>query len=352
MCILNRYLLMNMLKIIASVVLVGVAIEFFLLLVTEMSDMGVGGYGFFSVLLFVVLSLPNTVYQFFPMLALLGSILALGQLASSNELVVMRSSGVSIYRMLRMVFLASLLIVFVATLLGEGVGVQLAAYADELKHKKMHPHVTEQVPDVWVKKNNDFVNISSLGEDQLRDMTIFRFDDHQALHGLFYAKSGQNTGKNWRLSDASTTLISPWVTHVKHESHVTYPLFVIPKFFEMNEDTQKSQSLRELYGFLRYQAAHGLQSTRISFAFWQRCFQPLSTLIIMLLAIPFVFHCFGRVQMAGRILLGVLVSFVFYMGNQFLGPFALLVQWAPLLSALIPIILMIIVELGIFLAID
>lgn len=350
MRILNRYLLINMLKVIGSVVLVGAAIEFFLLLVTEMADMGVGDYGFFSVLSFVVLSLPNTVYQFFPMLALLGSILALGQMASSNELVVMRSSGISLYQMLRMVLWSSLIIVVFATVLGEGVGVRLSAYADEVKHQKMHPHQTEQVPDVWVKKNNEFINISSLSENQLSDITVFKFNNNRRLQSLFFAKSGHNTGKSWKLNDASSTLISDQVIQVKRHPLINYPLFIFPKFFEMNEDTEKSQSLHQLYGFLKYQSAHNLQSTRISFSFWQRCLQPLSTLIIMLLAIPFVFHCFGRVQMAGRILLGILISFVFYMGNQFLGPFALLVQWPPLLSALMPIMLMIVIEFVIFMA--
>ena len=47
---------------------------------------------------FVLLTTPTTVYEMLPFAALGGALIGLGIISSNNELVVMRSSGVSVYR--------------------------------------------------------------------------------------------------------------------------------------------------------------------------------------------------------------------------------------------------------------
>jgi lipopolysaccharide export system permease protein len=68
-------------------------------LVHEVNDLGVGGYKLKDVVLHVLLSLPNHVYEAFPIAVLIGTLFAMAQLAASSEYVVIRSSGVSLIRL-------------------------------------------------------------------------------------------------------------------------------------------------------------------------------------------------------------------------------------------------------------
>ena len=47
---------------------------------------------------FVLLTTPTTVYEMLPFAALGGALIGLGIISSNNELVVMRSAGISVYR--------------------------------------------------------------------------------------------------------------------------------------------------------------------------------------------------------------------------------------------------------------
>ncbi|HLB57257.1 MAG TPA: LptF/LptG family permease, partial [Gammaproteobacteria bacterium] len=94
--ILFRYIAKSVIVSTALVFLVILALSFIISLVTELRDTGVGDYGFTQAIEHVILMLPHVLYQFFPMLMLLGGVLGLGVLASNQELIVMRTSGLSI----------------------------------------------------------------------------------------------------------------------------------------------------------------------------------------------------------------------------------------------------------------
>jgi len=93
---------------------------------------------------------------------------------------------------------------------------------------------------------------------------------------------------------------------------------------------------------------NGLQATDFQFEFWKRIFQPLSTLVMILLALPFVLRSSRSVSMGWRVLLGISIGFIFYILNAFVGQFSVVFQFYPLLAALTPSLLC--AALGIFLA--
>jgi len=94
MTILQRYIIKTVLTATALVVLVMVGLIFLVDVLDELRDVGTGDYGFPQALLHVVLLMPHNLYQFFPMMVLLGGVIGLGILASHQELVVMRAAGV------------------------------------------------------------------------------------------------------------------------------------------------------------------------------------------------------------------------------------------------------------------
>ena len=95
MRIINRYLAKEILGSTLLVTLGLMAMFSFFDLIGELDSLGNGNYHLGLVLLFVLLSAPGHIYEVTPVAVLLGAMYALAQFSRHSELVVMRSSGVS-----------------------------------------------------------------------------------------------------------------------------------------------------------------------------------------------------------------------------------------------------------------
>ena len=112
---LGRVLLNQILLVLG--VLVGVFV--FITFIDQVSYLGTGQYSLLDAMKYVLLSTPRIVYEVFPMAVLVGAILGLSLLAVDSELIVMRSSGVSIGQITVAVLKLGFLLALVALLIGE-----------------------------------------------------------------------------------------------------------------------------------------------------------------------------------------------------------------------------------------
>src|SRR3569833_2678071 len=93
--LLDRYIGINIAGSTLIVLLVLMALFSLGGLVAELDAVGKGGYTLVHAAEYVLRSMPRLAYQLFPVVALLGSVIGLGMMASNNELLVMRAAGVS-----------------------------------------------------------------------------------------------------------------------------------------------------------------------------------------------------------------------------------------------------------------
>ena len=126
---LASYIVIGVLKGTALVALALVAVASVIEFVGQLDDVGLASYGLTEALLFVALRIPRKIFDVLPAAALLGALLSLGNLAVHRELVVMRTSGVSQYRLLASIGFAGFILLIVMLLLGESMAPSLGAYA-------------------------------------------------------------------------------------------------------------------------------------------------------------------------------------------------------------------------------
>ena len=119
MRILDHYIRASVIWASCLVVLVLAGIESFIEFIGELPSIGVAQYDILSVFAFVGMQIPTDVYQLFPVAGFIGSLIGLGRLATTSELIVMRAAGVSIARIGWAVVKAALLMLIVVTIMGE-----------------------------------------------------------------------------------------------------------------------------------------------------------------------------------------------------------------------------------------
>ncbi len=122
MRILDRYIRTNVIWSTFLVVLVLLGIESFIEFIGELPLIGTHQYGILAVFTYVSMQLPADLYQLFPIAGFIGSLIGLGRLASTSELIVIRAAGVSIARIIWSVIKAALWMIIVVTIIGEWQG--------------------------------------------------------------------------------------------------------------------------------------------------------------------------------------------------------------------------------------
>ncbi len=303
-------------------------------LLSETHQIGDGNYSFVNALEYVFLTLPMAIYQIFPTIMLIGVLVGLGSLASYSELTVMRTSGLSLVRIATAVIGAGLILIVLTTFIGEGLAPQLGQFANDMKATaKNKGQAVSTLRGVWLKEGNDFFTIKRIYKPtEVFGVTRFHFNAEHQLQSASTADKGIETDNVWHFSHVKTSTIGKQKVTVNTQATESWPLsFDLHQFAELDP---QFLSLSELDAQAQLQTSDVSSSNRLMLTFWSRIFQPLLTIIMILVAIPFIFGPLRSVSIGLRLLSGITVGLVFYILNEFLSQFGLVYQIPPLVAAL------------------
>lgn len=338
--LLQRYIAKSIILATGLTSVIVAAVLFLMTLLTELKNVGEGDYGFAQALMYVVMRMPAELYHFAPMLVLLGGIAGLSVLTTYRELAVMRAAGFSIKQIVYSVLSAALILTLAMAVVGEFVAPKLSHSAEVSKeNNKNGGQAVVTASGVWLHVDDNFIHIEQvIGKDQLQGVTRYQFDDHHHLLAAYYAKSLVLIDNQWVMQDAvKTTFLRD---HTSSEVMASAPWGV--KFNAnlpiLNADPA-DMSLPHLVKVAHNLEKNGLQSSGYRYEFWQRLFQPLASLTMIFLAIPFVLGAMRGSTLGFRIVAGILVGFAFFILNSLLGQVCIVYQVPAVLAAFIPILL-------------
>lgn len=341
MNIIQRYIAKNVLVSTLLVFLVVLALSIIVGLLKELHDIGVGEYGFLHAIVYVVLQLPHTLYQFSPLLVLSGGVLGLGLLSASHELMVMRLSGASVWKIVGGVISAALLMIIFMTIAGEFIGPHAEYLAEKQKASAMssgQAYATQS--GIWVHDGDNFLHINRVvGHHHLEGVTRYKFDGQHHLLNSYYAKTLDFVNGQWLLRDVVKTTFKKDQTQSEQFENAIWNLSLTPALLNVAIVEPESMSLQKLHQYSSSLEKNHVQAGPFQLEFWQRIFQPLAILTMILLAIPFVFTAPRSLNVGRRILLAIIVGFIFYLVEELLGQFSIVFQFPPIIAALLPILI-------------
>jgi lipopolysaccharide export system permease protein len=338
---LRRYIARTILQATGLVLLVFVGLQLLIMLIAQLNYIGEGNYGLWQAFRYILLDFPEQFYALFPVAALIGCLLGLGQLASNHELVVMRAAGVSTARITGAVLQAVCLLIFAMGILGEWVAPLSTHYANRYQAIDMSGgQALPTLRGLWLRDGNTYIVIEEvLNDGQLSGIKSYRFNNNHELVQAMRATSAQFNDSQWSLTNMrSTTFNGEHITR-DQQSKATWAVKLNPKILLLNQQDSAAMTLKQLHTYIRYRRKNNLNTAVFELAFWQRVFKPLAILVMMLLAIPFVFGPLRQVSVGYRLMMGVVVGFGFHLFNQFFGPLSLVYRWPPIIAALLPIAL-------------
>lgn len=314
---------------------------FVLALLGELKNVGVGDYHFAEAFWYVSMRMPMQLYQFLPMLVLLGSLAGLSVLTTHRELAVMRASGFSIKQILASVFMAVLVITVGASVVFESFAPKLSYIAEiQKENAKNAGDAVVTASGIWLHVDNNFIHIDHVIDNQLLEgVTRYEFDDKRRLLATYFAKRMTRSEHQWVARDLVKTTFSRQRTLSEALAKADWKISLNTNLLTAGLREPDQMSLLRLSKFASYLEQNGLQANEFKFEFWQRLLQPVASLIMILLAAPFVLGAFEKRTLGFRMFVGLLVGFAFFMLNAMLGQLCIVYQIPPMFAAIIPLIL-------------
>lgn len=341
MRILDRYLGNTVALSTLLVTLVLLALFFFIDFAEQLGDVGKGNYGLAQALQYALLIQARHFYELFPVAALLGTLLGLGWLASNNELIVIRSAGVSLVQITLSVMKLGAVMILAAMAVGELLAPLSEQYAQSQRSIALSDRITLKTNyGFWTRDGQSFINIRTiLPGDRLGDISIHEFDKHYNLRVTTHAERAHYENNTWRLEGIVQSYIGDnGVTTRKIES-AAWESLLSPDIINLVAIKPDKLSVWDLYRYIGYLRDNRQSAVRYEQAFWGKLVAPVVTAVMMFLAVPFTFGALRTAGMGQRLLIGSMVGIGFHLFNQAFTQAGVVYNLNPLLTAALPALL-------------
>ncbi len=341
MSILDRYLGLYILKYTLLILLGLLGLLSFISFIDQLPSLGKGNYGLSNAMAYVALTLPTMAYEIFPMSALLGTMLGLSLLANDSELLVMRASGVSLMRITAAVLKTGTMLVLIAFLIGEYVAPHTETRAQQDRAEALQTDIkTHTSFGLWIRDSGMFINIREVLPDlSLLNIKVFNFDENSRLRALLEAKRGIFADGRWVLEDIRETLVdADHKTRVLDSKTRSWESRVTPQILSIFLAKPSQLTFLQLRRYIDHLNANRQETSVHELAFWNKITLPLSTAVMVVLAIPFVFIHLRSGMLGRNLFVGIMLGIGFYAGNKGLGFIVLANGMPPLLGACLPVV--------------
>ncbi len=338
MGLLQRYIAKSILSSTLLVLLILLGLYTFMDFVGELEDLGRGSYYLNEIISYVLLSMPKRIYELLPVAALLGCVLGLGNLASQSELVAIRAAGVSVQQINKAVMIVAICLMTIALIIGEVLRPPLEQQARELQSTAKTGTIgSRSAEGFWTRDGLHFNHIGQIeANGHFSDVSIYEFDSQHRLRIVTKAKNAYYEQDSWALSDVVQSTINEKGVEVRSVAHALWRSQLNPGMVNIVLVPPEFLPVWSLLDYIRYLKDNHQVAAQYEIAFWMKIMMPISSAVMVFLAVPFVFGSLRSSPIGGRILIGSLVGIGFHLLNQSFQHLGLVFGLLPWLTAAFP----------------
>ena len=339
--ILDLYVARTLLGTVTVTLSVLIGLSALIKFVEQLRKIGEGDYDMLVAFLYVILSLPRDLEQFFPMATLLGGLIGMGVLASNSELVVMQAAGLSRWNIINSAMKSTLVMILVVMAVGEWVTPISETKAKQIRTEAISGgSLFSSDKLVWAKDGERFVSIGQVvSQDALKDIRIYTFNPDLSLQSISYANSGAFDDDGWWLNNVDVTSFTEQQITSESFERKRWNSTLTPDKLGIVAVKPEALSITGLVDYVNYLKSNDQDPARYELALWRKILQPVSVGVMLLMALSFIFGPLRSVTMGARVIMGVLTGFGFFILNEVFGPVSLVYQLPPFLGAILPSLL-------------
>ncbi len=290
---------------------------------------------------YTLLTLPNQLVSLAPVIALLGSMVALANLDRYNELTIISCTGFPPAKLLTALAVPTVILMTGLWVCMEYVTPQLQQSAEQ-ERKLLRDGNQGWIPGggVWSTDGRRYIHLGRMSEDDVPgNISLFEFDESRELVRAVWALTAKvSKDRHWLFQKVREKVLvdGVFVTRGYKELEIAN----LWSSDELPTLTLKgdSMNLSVLYTYSQYLASNGQPTEKYLNAFWQRLLMPLTVFAMVMLATSISAGATaGRDRSFGiKIGVGAVLGILFYLGTQIIFSLGQLLQWNIPLVALLP----------------
>lgn len=307
-------------------------------IINEVGDLGEGNYNGWKMMKYVVMQIPDHAYQLMPLAVLIGGLIALSQLASSSELTVIKTSGISTQNIITILLQYGLLFAIGTAILGEWAAPTASRYAENMKTTAKNGKISTGAEGLWIKEQNSIINVREMLPDQtLLGIKVFRHDSDFKLAESWQAETATVLADgSWQLKNVRRSLL--------HENHIetqtadseTWQANIQGGLLDVLLVNPNQMSVSALTSYLKHLENNHQQTAAYKIEWWRKLMYPIATMVMALVALAFTPQSTRHGNMGLKLFFGICLGLAFHFAGRLFGFTSQLYGVPAFLAAILP----------------
>lgn len=239
---------------------------------------------------YLCLKFPYYFNLILPLTFLISILILLILMIRNNEMVVVRTSGISTALIMKPLVLLSITLITFSFILSEWiipVALNKSEYIYRIKIKKEEPYVFFKNGRIWFKRDNVISNIDSIDvkKDIIKGLTVIELSDAYTIKKRIDAREGIWKDDSWVFTDVvERTFDDEGIKSVKQYAHLKGIIKEPPSVFKVMEKGPEEMGYRELSSYIKRLKADGHDVRRYLVDLYDKIAFPFINLIMVFAA--------------------------------------------------------------------
>ena len=345
--IIARYLASTIFKGSILVLVTLVSLSMFFTMIQQMENLGQGKFGALQFAQYIFLLSPDMAVYFLPLSVLLGSMLSLGSLASSSELIALQASGLSMKRFIAIVAQAAFILAIFAFTIDNFVVPYSETTAREIKAAGLASRASLQSKrGVWIKDGRNIIFIQQLFPNgNAKNIEIYHLDNKDRLISKTFARKAISKKTGWQLQQVKKTLIGEQGVTQKRFKQTMYAGNLSDQLLQSLVVDSRKMSALDLYSYINFLQENKLNHSAESLSFWRKIYYPITIMVMAIMAIPFVTGSQRNSNTGQRLIIGIILGLSYTILDNLLIQLGEQLQLPAMLNAFLPTLMFIVLTL-------
>jgi lipopolysaccharide export system permease protein len=346
----DRYIANTLLTYSIVVLLVWLSIYSFFNFLAELNSVGTLKYTILEAFKYTILQLPKVAYDQVSPVILLGCIIGMGHLATTGQLIILRTSGISILKITWLTLKNAIIFLILITMIGELVAPALTTYAEKERSNALGQNSLSSSQDgFWIRDGDNFINVKNNVDGSLfNGITVIEVDNESnKIERVVESSSAIFDGQNINMKSTnifsinSSNLFDDIALKERnlYKKRVAFDQDLIDSLEKDPKDLTTFTILKQI----KFLTENKLRAEVFEVELYKRLVKPITLIAMILLAMLFIFGSTRDATLGRKIFFGVAIGLSFELISRIGGAMALSLDFSPLLSTFIPAIAIMII---------
>ena len=337
----DRYINKTLRNYTLVVLLIWLSIYSFFNFLGELNSIGQFDYTVLEAFKYIILQMPEVVYKQASPIILLGCVLGMGYLSTTNQLVVLQVSGNSVLKLTALTVRTALIFVFMIIAFGEYIAPIASEEGEKGRTKALGQSFTSQNQEgFWIREGGNYLNVDkNIDGNHFVGVTIIEVKSNK-ITSVVKSEDATFDGRSLKMDNTDIFSIndSTDIDEISLKERNSYNKIVSFDQDLINSLKKEPDELttRNIYKQIQFLSDNKLNSGIYKVELYKRAIKPIALVAMILLAMLFVFGSTRDVSLGRKIFFGVSLSLSFEMLSRIGGAMALSLDFNPMISAVLP----------------